>query len=532
MVLIYNACVFGKILIANRGEIAVRVMRACRELGVRTVAVYSEADAKALHVRVADEAVLIGPPAPRDSYLHGERLIEAARATGAGAIHPGYGFLSENADFAEAVQCAGLTFIGPSPDSIRTLGSKTGARALMQTAGVPVVPGFSLPPSPSHKGDGESPLPVSRQEMRAESNLTAFQQAASQIGYPVLVKAAGGGGGRGMRVVRDPSELPEALNSARREALGAFGDDSIFLEKYLDRAKHIEFQVFGDRHGHVVQLFERECSIQRRHQKLIEESPAPLLQQHPELRERMARAAVAAARAVHYHNAGTVEFIVNPDTLDFYFLEMNTRLQVEHPVTEALTGLDLVHWQLRVAAGERLPFTQAEVTARGHAVECRVTAEDPAQGFLPASGPVLLAVEPVGPGLRVDAGFRTGDEVSPHYDSLLAKVIAHAPTRAEALARMNAALADYRLLGVTTNIEFLRDVLRHPEFVAGAATTSFIQNHMHAWQPAPVSEAALIAAALHDQLASASKPMAGQPMSAADHSPWVRADGFRIGQGS
>ncbi|MGQ0601793.1 MAG: ATP-binding protein, partial [Anaerolineales bacterium] len=339
----------------------------------------------------------------------------------------------------------------------------------------------------------------------------------------------GGGGGRGMRVVRDPAELPEALAGARREAQNAFGNDVVFLEKYLDRAKHIEFQIFGDVHGSVVHLFEREGSIQRRHQKLIEESPAPLLQQHPELRERMAAASVAAARAVNYHNAGTVEFIVDPATLAFYFLEMNTRLQVEHPVTEAVTGLDLVHLQLHVAAGERLPFAQAEVSARGHAIECRVTAEDPAQDFLPVSGPVLLAREPHGPGVRVDSGFRTGDDVSPHYDSLLAKVIVHAPTRTEAIARMDVALAEYRLLGVTTTIDFLRDVLRHPEFRSGGATTGFIQNHMPAWQPAAVPEAALIAAALHDHLSAAQQPAHVQSTRPADHSPWARADGFRLG---
>jgi acetyl-CoA carboxylase biotin carboxylase subunit len=528
--LIYNRGVFRKILIANRGEIAVRVIRGCRELGVRTLAVYSEADANARHVRAADEAVLIGPPAPRESYLRGERIIAAAREAGAEAVHPGYGFLSENADFAQAVREAGLTFIGPSPDSIRAMGSKTGARALMQSAGVPVVPGYQPPLSQRER----AAIPSSHRDegIVGEGELKSFEHAATHIGYPVLVKAAGGGGGRGMRVVRDPAELPEALSGAGREAHNAFGDGTVFLEKFLDRARHIEFQILGDSQGNVVHLFERECSIQRRHQKLIEESPAPLLHQHPALRERMAAAAVAAARAVGYHNAGTVEFIVNPDTLDFYFLEMNTRLQVEHPVTEAVTGLDLVHLQLRVAAGERLPFTQAEVTARGHALECRVIAEDPAQGFLPVSGPVLLAREPHGPGLRVDSGFETGDEVSPHYDSLLAKVIAHAPTRTEALARMDAALADYRLLGVTTNLEYLRDVLCHPEFRAGSATTSFIQNHLPAWQPAPAPEIALIAAALHDRLSATQQPARALSSPPADGSPWARADGFRIGQGS
>ncbi len=534
--------VFQKILIANRGEIAVRVMHACRELNIRTVAVYSEADAQALHVREADEAVPIGPPAPRDSYLRADKLIEAARATGAQAIHPGYGFLSENADFADAVRAAGLVFIGPSGASIRAMGSKTGARALMEQAGVPVVPGFQLP-SPAGKGVG------------GEGASSAFGEAAARLGYPVLVKASGGGGGRGMRLVRDPADLPEALASARREAHGAFGDDTVFLEKYLDPARHIEFQVFGDAHGNVVHLFERECSIQRRHQKLIEESPSPLLDAHPDLRERMAQAAVAAARAVAYQNAGTVEFIVNPDTRDFYFLEMNTRLQVEHPVTEAVTGLDLVHLQLRVAAGEPLPFVQSGISARGHAIECRILAEDPAQNFLPQSGPVLLAREPHGPGLRVDSGFRTGDQVSPHYDSLLAKVIAHAPTRAEALARLDAALSRYIWLGLTTNVEFLRAVLAHPEFVAGEMTTRFLEQHFSAWRSGAATPPALAlaAVALTDFLTASAQPKSGaigerlslwpsnvsrsQPLPGEvahssvpmDGDPWERRDGFRIG---
>jgi acetyl/propionyl-CoA carboxylase alpha subunit len=334
--------------------------------------------------------------------------------------------------------------------------------------------------------------------------------------------------------VRDPAALPEALESARREAASAFGDDCVFLEKYLEHAKHIEFQVFGDAHGNVVHLFERECSIQRRHQKLIEESPSPLLNAHPDLRERMAQATVAAARAVNYQNAGTIEFIVDPVTRSFYFLEVNTRLQVEHPVTEALTGLDLVHLQLRVAAGERLPFTQAEVSARGHALECRVIAEDPAQNFLPLSGPVLLAREPHGPGVRVDSGYRSGDEVSPHYDSLLAKVIAHAPTRAEAIARLDAALKQYTWLGLTTNVEFLRAVLGHPEFVSGAMTTRFIEQHFPAWQPASaaVPDFALAAVALADFLSVSAVASGSATREHTDAGPWARADGFRIGGGS
>ena len=502
--------VFSKLLIANRGEIAVRIIRACRELNIRTVAVYSEADANAMHVRLADEAVLIGPPPPKESYLRGDKIIQAAKTSGAQAIHPGYGFLAENADFAEAVRAASLIFVGPPTEAIRAMGSKTGARALMQAAGVPVVPGYA----PDLTGLGD---------------LSGLEQAAQHIGYPVLVKAAGGGGGRGMRIVRDEAELAEALASARREAASAFGDDTVFLEKYLDRAKHIEFQVFGDAQGNIVHLFERECSLQRRHQKVIEESPAPLLNRHPDLRAKMAQAAVAAARAVKYQNAGTVEFIVNPDSLAFYFLEMNTRLQVEHPVTEAITGLDLAHLQLRVAAGEPLPFAQADVTARGHAIECRVCAEDPANNFYPSVGPILKAAEPHGPGLRVDSGFATGDAVSEHYDSLIAKVIAHTPTRAEAIARMDAALARYSLLGLTTNIAFLRDLLAQTEFQAGTVTTQFIGQHFANWRADELAPEIIIAAALAEALSANASPARAATV-VGDHNPWSRADGFRIGR--
>ncbi len=499
------------LLIANRAEIAVRLIRACREMGIRAVVVYSEADANAMHMREADEAVLIGPPAPKDSYLNAGRIIEAARAAGAQAIHPGYGFLSENADFAEAVRAAGLIFVGPSPDAIRKMGSKTKARALMRLAGVPVVPGYH--------GAADA----------------GFAEMAGTIGYPVLIKAAGGGGGRGMRIVRKPAELDAAVESAEREALSAFGDGSIFLEKYVENARHVEFQVFGDSHGNVVHLFERECSIQRRHQKIVEESPSPLLAQHPDLRERMGQAAVAAARAVGYQNAGTVEFIVNPDTLDFYFLEMNTRLQVEHPVTEAITGLDLVQLQLRVAAGEPLPFTQAQITVRGHALECRVYAEDPSNNFYPSVGKLLAVVEPRGLGLRVDSGYETGDEVTPHYDAMLTKVVAYAPTRAEAIAKMDAALARYILLGVTTNLPFLRAVLAHPEFQSGAATTQFIGQSLGEWKPPAADPPVFIAAALSDFLAvnSAVVQSAGAPADASGpDSPWSKRDSFRLGSWS
>jgi len=491
------------LLIASRGEIAVRLIRACRELGVRSVAVYSDADAGALHVRLADAAINIGPPSPRESYLNIDRIVAAARTAGVDAVHPGYGFLSENADFAEAVQAAGLTWVGPPAAAIRAMGSKTEARALVQRAGVPVVPGY-------------------------DSDGSRWAEAAAAIGYPVLVKASGGGGGRGMRVVADPHELEAALTSAQREAGNAFGDDRVFIEKYIARGRHIEFQVFGDAHGNVLHLFERECSAQRRHQKLIEESPSPLLAAHPVLREQMGAAAVRAARAVGYQNAGTVEFIVDPETLSFYFLEMNTRLQVEHPVTELVTGLDLVHLQLRVAAGEPLPFTQAVVSQRGHALECRVYAEDPANEFYPSVGTLLKVVTPQTPGVRVDAGFESGDSVSEHYDALLAKVIVHAPSRPEALARMRSVLAQFHLLGIITNLAYLRAMLSHPEFESGHATTRFVEEHFAGWQPPAPPLEALIAAALADHL-GAVRANGRAPNAEATYDPWAAGDGFRVG---
>jgi 3-methylcrotonyl-CoA carboxylase alpha subunit len=500
-----------RLLIANRGEIAVRLIRACRELGISPVAVYSEADAGAMHVRLSDAAINIGPAPAAESYLRIDNIIEAARGSGADAVHPGYGFLSENADFAAAVLAAGLVWVGPPPNAMREMGSKTRARELMQQAGVPIVPGYHVAPG------------------------TSFAEAASAIGYPVLVKASGGGGGRGMRIVRQPADLPEAIRSAQTEAEHAFGDAAVFLEKYLEHGRHIEFQVFGDAHGHVLHLLERECSVQRRHQKIIEESPSPLLTLHPELRAAMGQAAVAAAAAVGYQNAGTVEFIVDPDTLAFYFLEMNARLQVEHPVTELVTGLDLVALQLRVAAGEALPFTQAQVQGRGHALECRVYAEDPAQGYLPSIGTILLAVEPRGPGVRVDAGFESGDSVSQYYDALLAKVIVAGAERPEAMARMEAALAQTVVLGLTTNVAFLRAILAHPGFRAGTATNQFIAQHFSEWQPpaGPMPDDVLIAAALGEALAargpSSAVPALPEAEAGDSFNPWRQADGFRLG---
>jgi acetyl-CoA carboxylase biotin carboxylase subunit len=498
---------FSKLLIANRGEIAVRIIRACQEMGIATVAVYSEADAQGLHVALADAAVLIGGPAPADSYLRGDRIIQAARSHGCDAIHPGYGFLSENAAFADAVVAAGLTFVGPGGDAMRALGSKTAARSLMQAAGVPVVPGY--------------------QASQADADLLI---AADAIGYPLLVKATAGGGGKGMRVVREPGDLVHALESARREAHNAFGDDRIYLEKLIEHPHHVEFQVCGDIYGNAVHLFERECSIQRRHQKIIEETPSPLLD--ADLRGRMGAAAVAAVQAANYVNAGTLEFLVDAQR-NFYFLEMNTRLQVEHPITELVTGVDLVKLQLRIAAGEPLPFTQADLHQRGHAIECRIYAEDPANQFLPAIGKVLLAVEPVGPGVRVDTGVTTGDEVTLHYDPMIAKLIVLGEHRADAIGRMQWALRHYVVLGdVITNIPFLRDVLAHPRFVMGDTTTDFIDTDFIGWQPSggDPPELALAAAALADLLAEPAVGVAANVQTGGDpFSPWHSTGGFRLG---
>ena len=499
---------FQKILIANRGEIAIRVMRACKELGIQTVAVYSDGDKNALHVQQADEAIHIGPAAAKESYLDLGKIISAAGQAQADAIHPGYGFLSENASFAAAVASAQLTFIGPSADSIRLMGDKAESRIRMREAGVPTVPGVEGLES---KGD--------------------FEKAAKEIGYPVLVKAAAGGGGKGMRVVIQESELTEAIESARREALHAFGDARLLLEKYVAIAHHVEFQVFGDQHGNRVHLFERECSVQRRHQKIIEETPSPLLT--PELREEMGQAAVAAAKAVGYYNAGTVEFIVDPGTLKFYFLEMNTRLQVEHPVTELVTGLDLVHWQIRVAAGEPFPFAQSHLSQRGHAIECRIYAEDPSNGFLPSTGRLLQYIEPRGPGIRLDSGFTAGHEVTHFYDPLLAKLIVHAENRAAAIQRMESALKEFIVHGVVTNIDFLQTVLRHPDFADGKITTRWVETNLESGGLPPESrqnaELHILAAALADVTMANRQPSHLNETEPDPYSPWKAVSGFRIG---
>ncbi|MEJ2207897.1 MAG: acetyl-CoA carboxylase biotin carboxylase subunit [Anaerolineae bacterium] len=441
---------FNKVLIANRGEIAVRIIRACRELGVRTVAVYSEADRRALHVRQADEAYAIGPAPARESYLHVERILAAARRSGAEAIHPGYGFLAENAGFARACEAAGFVFIGPPASAIAAMGDKKEARRLMQAAGVPVIP-----------GTGSDAL--SDADLLAEGD---------RIGYPLFVKAAAGGGGKGMRLVAGPQDLERALGAARREADKAFGDDTVYLEKALIGARHVEIQVLADDQGHTIHLGERECSIQRRHQKLVEECPSPAVDEA--LRQRMGRVAVQAARAVGYTNAGTVEFLLAPGGA-FYFLEMNTRIQVEHPITEAVTGLDLVHEQLRIAAGEPLRHRQEDVEMRGWAIECRITAEDPANDFLPASGRVIRLFQPGGPGVRLDSGIQEGLEVSLYYDPLLAKLVAWGHTRQEAMGRMAGALAEYRIVGLPTSIPFHRRVMAEAAFRSGQYDTSFLE---------------------------------------------------------
>ncbi|CAN7567990.1 acetyl/propionyl/methylcrotonyl-CoA carboxylase subunit alpha [Acidovorax sp. LjRoot38] len=453
---------FKKILIANRGEIACRVAATAKRLGVKTVAVYSDADANAKHVAVCDEAVHIGGSAPKDSYLRWERIIDAAKATGAQAIHPGYGFLSENEDFAKACADAGLVFIGPPASAINAMGLKAESKRLMEQAQVPLVPGY-------HGADQDPAL---------------LQREADRIGYPVLIKASAGGGGKGMRAVHKAEDFGAALDSCKREAINSFGDDAVLVEKYVQRPRHIEIQVFGDTHGNCVYLFERDCSVQRRHQKVLEEAPAPGMT--PELRARMGEAAVAAARAVNYVGAGTVEFIVEqpggydaPEQMKFYFMEMNTRLQVEHPVTEAITGLDLVEWQLRVASGEPLPLKQEDLRIQGHAIEARICAENPDNNFLPATGALNVYALPEcvtfeRGAVRVDSGVRQGDAISPFYDSMVAKLIVHGDTRAQALARLDEALAQTHIVGLATNVQFLRRVARTEAFASAKLDTALI----------------------------------------------------------
>ena len=495
---------FDKILIANRGEIACRVIDTCRRMGVASVAVYSDADRSARHVAMADEAVHIGGAKPADSYLRGDVIIAAARATGAQAIHPGYGFLSENPDFVEAVERAGLTFIGPSAPAIRAMGLKDAAKALMDEAGVPVVPGYH--------GNNQDPEHLSG--------------AADAIGYPVLIKAVAGGGGKGMRKVARPAEFMDALASAMGEAATAFGNDAVLIEKFVEKPRHIEVQVFGDG-TRAVHLFERDCSLQRRHQKVIEEAPAPGMT--PEMRAEMGAAAVRAAEAIGYSGAGTVEFIVDAsDGLRsdrFYFMEMNTRLQVEHPVTEAITGVDLVEWQLRVASGEPLPAAQSDLSITGHAIEARLYAEDAAAGFLPATG--RLEHLHFGEGARADTGVGPGDEISPWYDPMIAKLIVHGPTRGVALRRMDRALATTEVAGAITNLAFLRRLVNHPRFAAGDVDTGLIEADLDALTAPPETPPAVIARA-----ALAAMGLGGDPAPLAGFSLWAPlGQDIRLAQG-
>ncbi|BBN89521.1 acetyl/propionyl/methylcrotonyl-CoA carboxylase subunit alpha [Azospira sp. I09] len=497
---------FSKILIANRGEIACRVIKTARRLGIRTVAVYSEADANARHVRLADEAVLLGPAAARESYLVAEKILDAARRTGAQAIHPGYGFLSENADFAEACAAAGVVFIGPPASAIRAMGSKSAAKALMEKAAVPLTPGYH--------GDNQEP--------------EFLKQQADAIGYPVLIKAAAGGGGKGMRLVDKGEDFIAALASCQREARSSFGNDQVLVEKYITRPRHIEIQVFGDSQGNCVYLFERDCSVQRRHQKVLEEAPAPGMT--PERRRQMGEAAVAAAKAVGYVGAGTVEFIANQDG-SFYFMEMNTRLQVEHPVTEMITGQDLVEWQLRVAAGEALPLRQEQLQIRGHALEARIYAEDAGKGFLPSTGRLLHLVPPAeGLNVRVDTGVEEGDEITPHYDPMIAKLIVWDEDREAALARMRQALADYRVVGVTTNIDFLSRLVSCPAFAGADLDTGLIERQQDFLFPeSPEVPRDVILTATVAELLREREQAAQQGRRSGDPwSPWNRRDGWRM----
>ena len=443
-----------RVLIANRGEIALRILRACREMGIDTVAVYSQADAEALHVQLAGQAVCIGPARAADSYLNQNALLTVATATGCDGVHPGYGFLSENADFADACAAAGLTFIGPSGDTIRKAGSKSAARDIMRAAGVPVTPGSDGP-------------------VRSVEDALA---AAETVGYPVLLKASAGGGGRGIRRCDRAEDLPSAYAEAKAEAKACFGDDEMYLEKLVLGPRHIEFQILADRHGNVIHLGDRDCSVQRRNQKLIEEAPARCLT--PELRERMGAAAVKAAKAVGYENAGTVEFLLDPDREHFYFMEMNTRIQVEHGITELVTGVDLVRQQLRIASGLSLDMTQDDVRLEGHAIECRINAEDPTANFRPCPGKVEFLHFPGGPGVRVDSALYNGCTLSPYYDSLAAKVMVHAPTRLEAIRRMRRCLEEFTLEGFPTNAELSYELLFHPTFVRGGCTTAFLDRSL------------------------------------------------------
>jgi len=492
-----------KILVANRGEIAVRIMTACKEMGIATVGVYSDVDAKSPHVEMADESYPLGDPTPSASYLNIEKLIDIARKSGANAVHPGYGFLSERATFAQACKDAGIKFIGPTPEVIHGMGDKIEAKRTMRKAGVPVIPGFT--------GEEKETL----------------REACERIGFPVLIKASAGGGGKGMKIVRRMDELDEAVASARREAKSAFGDGELLLEKYLSKPRHIEFQILADEHGKIIHLFERECSIQRRHQKVIEETPSVALD--PELRARMGEAAILAARTIGYSNAGTVEFMIDADK-NFYFLEMNTRLQVEHAITEMTTGIDIVKWQIRIAMGEPLTLEQDKIMQRGHAIECRIYAEDPEKDFMPSTGTLKTVELPTGMNIRHDTGISQGNKISPYYDPMLAKLIVYGEDRKDAARKMEWALCNYIALGVTTNIPFLRAIVHHPAFASGDIDTHFIETHFKKWvQAETLPPEVLIAAAIDDLHHSGAAEETHEGAQENESvSPWTTAGRWRI----
>lgn len=496
---------FEKILIANRGEIAVRIIKACQEMGIKTVAVYSDVDKKALHVQLADEGINLGDPTPIESYLNISKIIKSAQDVGADAIHPGYGFLAENPDFAQACKSKGIKFIGPSPDVISLMGDKIAAKKTMEKAGVPVIPGYH----------------------GAKQDNASLVNEGKKIGFPLLVKAAAGGGGKGMRIVHSKDVLEESIESAKRESKSSFGNDTVFLEKYINRPRHIEFQILADEHGNTIHLFERECSIQRRHQKIIEETPSPVMTS--KLREEMGNAAVKAAKTVDYYNAGTVEFMVDGD-LNFYFMEMNTRLQVEHPITEMTTGIDLAKWQLKIANGMKLTLKQEDLIQRGHAIECRIYAEDPSNGFLPSIGTLERVESPTGPNVRDDTGIYAGMEVTPYYDPMLSKLVVSSENREESINKMIWALSRYVVLGVTTNIPFLQKVLSHKEFKAGNITTHFIDNYFKDWTIAKegLPIAAIVSLAVYDSMHSRTQETVRYKESD-PHSPWKHVGRWRMG---
>jgi acetyl-CoA carboxylase biotin carboxylase subunit len=496
---------FKKILVANRGEISVRVIKACRDLGIPTVAVYSEADRSALHVQQADEAVCIGPPPPLESYLNIDNLISRAKERGCDAIHPGYGFLAENPEFAKRCEKEGIVFIGPKGETIQLLGNKIESRKLMKKAAVPIIPGME----------------ATSEDMRG------FKKAAEKIGYPVLIKASLGGGGKAMKVIGEEKDLESAIESSKREALSAFADDTLYLEKFLDRPRHIEFQILADNYGDTIHLFERECSIQRRHQKIIEETPSTALS--PELRKKMGEDALRVAKAAGYSNAGTVEFLLDPQG-NYYFLEVNTRVQVEHPVTELTTGVDLVKAQIRIASGEKLWIKPEDLRQQGHAIECRIYAEDPENSFLPSAGKILFLREPFGPGIRNDSGIYSGFTVPVYYDPILSKLLVWAGERNEAIRRMEIALSEYIILGIKTNVAFLRDVIVHPEFASGKTYTDFLGHHFSEYRGKSdrrkFMTPALVAASLIPTGKAASEAVYRREESL---TPWQTLGSWRVG---